>query len=66
MLFVLVSMLVILVIATVVVVYAAFPDRGEDLPGAAWLGVAMRRGVEAMPTLDETYGDRQPGAHRRG
>jgi hypothetical protein len=64
-LIVLLAMAAIVVLAAVIVAYVAYPHRGEDLPGAAWLGDLLREGVESMPTLDEEYGDRLPGAHRR-
>ena len=48
------AMLVILVLAGVVVLYVAFPHRGEDVPTAPWLGDALRKGVESAPTLDNT------------
>ena len=47
-----VLMLVILLIAGVVVLYVAFPHRGEDVPQAPWVGDVMRRGVHKLPTLD--------------
>ena len=53
MLLLLLAMLLTLVVAGVVVAYVAFPHRGEDLPGAPWLGDAMKRGVEALPTLED-------------
>ena len=65
MLIVLLAMLLIVALAAVIVVYVAFPHRGEELPGAAWLGEAMRKGFQAIPTLHEEHADRQPGAHRR-
>ena len=45
-----VAMVVIVLLAGVVVVYVAYPHRGEDLPGVPWLGRLMRKvlnGVEA-------------------
>ena len=36
--------------------YVAFPHRGEEVPGAPWLGDAMTRGVEALPTLEDDEG----------
>ena len=33
--------------------YVAFPHRGEDVPGVPWLGDAMGKAVDALPTLDE-------------
>jgi hypothetical protein len=49
---ILVSMLVIVVLAALVLVYAAFPHRGEAVPGAPWLGDAMERATDAAPVLD--------------
>jgi len=46
------TMLVILAIAGVIVVYVAFPHRGEEVPHAPWVGEAMRTGVNSLPTLD--------------
>lgn len=54
MLSILVAMLVILGISGLVVTYVAFPHRGEEVPGAPWLGDAMSKGVDALPTLDES------------
>jgi hypothetical protein len=59
-------MLLILVIAGGVVVYVAYPHRGEDVPGAPWIGDAMQRGVDSigdlldLPAADE---DRQHSHH---
>ena len=50
--FLVVAMLVILVLAGLVVLYVAFPHRGEDVPHTPWVGDAMRRGVHKLPTLD--------------
>jgi hypothetical protein len=41
----------ILAIAGAVVLYVAFPHRGEDVPGAPWLGDAMKRGVDTVGDL---------------
>jgi hypothetical protein len=49
-----IAMLVILVLAALVVLYVAFPHRGEDVPAAPWLGDALRKGVESAPTLENT------------
>lgn len=46
------AMLVIMILAGVVVLYVAFPHRGEEVPNAPWVGDAMRKGVEKLPTLD--------------
>jgi hypothetical protein len=53
-------MLLILVIAGVVVMYVAYPHRGEDVPGAPWLGDAMKRGVDSVGELLE--GPKHSGA----
>lgn len=44
-------MLVILLAAGAVVVYVAFPHRGEEVPGAPWLGDALQRGVDTVGDL---------------
>jgi hypothetical protein len=54
--FLVVAMLVILVLAGLVVLYVAFPHRGEDVPYAGWLGRLLRKGVDQAPTLDNTAG----------
>ena len=53
MLSILIAMLVILAVCALVITYVAFPHRGEQVPGAPWLGEAMSKGVEAMPTMQE-------------
>ena len=40
--------------------YVAFPHRGEDVPGAPWLGDAMRKAVDALPTLEDEPTDDEP------
>lgn len=54
MLAIVIAMLVIVSIAAVVVAYVAFPHRGEDLPGAPWLGDAMSKAVESLPTVEDS------------
>jgi len=54
------AMLGILVLAGTVVLYVAFPHRGEDLPAAPWLGDVMRKGVDSAPTLDNTSEEVEP------
>ena len=44
----------VLVAAAAVVVYVAYPHRGEDLPVVPQLGDAMRKGVDALPTLEDS------------
>ena len=46
-------MLLVLVAAAAVVLYVAFPHRGEDLPVVPQLGDAMRKSVDSLPTLGE-------------
>ena len=49
------AMLLILVAAAAVFVYVAYPHRGQEVPHAPWLGEAMRRGVDAMPVLEDEH-----------
>lgn len=53
MLFVVIAVLVSLVAAGLVVLYVAYPHRGEKVPYAPWLGEAMERAVEAAPVFEE-------------
>ncbi len=55
MLWVLFSMLLILVVAGVVAAYVAYPRRGEQVPAVPWASGALRRGVEALPTLHNRH-----------
>jgi hypothetical protein len=55
-----IAMLVILAVAAVVVVYVAYPHRGEELPAAPWLGEAMSRAADAMPTVEQAEGETFP------
>lgn len=50
-------MLAILLVAGAVVVYVAFPHRGEEVPGAPWLGEAVKRGVDTVGDLLERPGE---------
>jgi hypothetical protein len=58
--FLVVAMLVILVLAGLVVLYVAFPHRGEDVPYFGWLGRLLRKGVDNVPTLDNTSEEPEP------
>jgi hypothetical protein len=51
-LFIVISMLVIVAVAGLVVTFVAFPHRGEDIPGASWLGDGMAKAADALPTID--------------
>ena len=60
MLFVVIAMLVVLVVAGLVVVYVAYPHRGEEVPNAPWLGDMMNRATDAAPVLEIEYEDSEP------
>lgn len=53
MLVIILVMLFVIVAAAVVVVYVAYPHRGEQVPVVPQLGDAMRKGVDALPTIAE-------------
>ncbi len=52
MLTILITMLLIVLLAGAVVVYVAYPHRGEELPKAPWVGEKMRQGADKIPTID--------------
>ena len=52
MIWILLAMVGILALAVLIALYVAYPHRGEDVPNAPWVGQAMRRGVDRLPTLD--------------
>ena len=56
-------MLLILLLAGAVVVYVAYPHRGEEVPGAPWLGDAMQRGVESIGDLLDLPADDEDRQH---
>jgi hypothetical protein len=51
MIYIIIAMLVILAVAGLVVVYVAYPHRGEEMPNAPWVGEALKKTVDAVPTL---------------
>lgn len=53
MLYIVIAMLVSLVVAGLVVLYVAYPHRGEAMPAVPWLGDAMGKAADAAPVLDE-------------
>ena len=64
-----IAMVLIVLVAGIFIAYVAFPHRGEDLPGAPWLGRLMRRGAEALPTVEDeptvpAVPDRASGRYR--
>ncbi|MGB0098862.1 MAG: hypothetical protein WBP61_01150 [Nocardioides sp.] len=61
MLFVVIAMLVALVVAALVVVYVAYPHRGEQMPAFPWLGDAMTRAVGSAPLVEPEYEDSDRG-----
>ena len=54
MLAIILMMLLVLLVSAAVVLYVAYPHRGEDLPVVPQLGDAMRKGVDALPTLEDS------------
>ena len=48
-----------LVLASAVIVYAAYPYRGQETPLTPRVGEALRRGVDALPTLSQEEQQRQ-------
>lgn len=56
-----IAMLVSLVVATIVVVYVAFPHRDREVPRAPWVGRVLRRVADAAPVIDES---REPRGRR--
>lgn len=52
MLFVVLAVLLSLGVSGVVVLYVAYPHRGESVPGAPWLGEALGKAVDSAPVLD--------------
>lgn len=53
MVFIIIAMLVIVLVAALVVTFVAFPHRGEEVPGAPWLGDAMNQAADAIPTIQD-------------
>jgi hypothetical protein len=56
-LYLVIAMLASLLVAGFVVLYVAFPHRGEKLPAAPWLGDAMARATDRVPVIDEDEGE---------
>ncbi len=52
MLAIVLALLFALLLAGAVIVYVAYPYRGQETPVYPQVGEAMRRGVESLPTLD--------------
>jgi len=58
------AMLAILALAGAVVLYVAYPHRGAEVPHTPWVGDAMRKGVDALPTLDNQRAREEQEARR--
>jgi hypothetical protein len=56
---ILLVVLLALVLSAAVFVYVAYPYRGHQTPLHPVLGDAMRRSVDALPTIDVDERDRQ-------
>jgi hypothetical protein len=54
---VILMMLLILGVGSAVLAYVAFPHRGEEMPVVPVVGDAMRKGVDALPTLSSEDGE---------
>ncbi len=53
-----VVLLLALVLAAAVMLYAAYPYRGEETPVVPLVGQVLRRGVDSLPTLAQEQQDR--------
>jgi hypothetical protein len=47
-----VAMLAILIVAGAVVAYVVFPHSGHKMPVVPWLGDAMGKAVDSLPTQE--------------
>jgi hypothetical protein len=59
---VVVTMIVVVAVALLALGYAAFPHRGEQVPGAGWLGDVLERAADAVPVVSD--GDLDPSGDR--
>lgn len=48
----LLMLLVCFALAGCVAVYVGYTRRGEDVPHVPWLGDAIKRAIESLPTVD--------------
>ena len=53
MLYLVIAMAFILVVAALVVVYVAYPHRGETMPATPWLGEALGKAADRVPVIEE-------------
>ena len=49
------TMLLVMAVSAAVVAYVAYPHRGEEMPYLPQLGEAMRKGVDSLPTLEDSH-----------
>jgi hypothetical protein len=56
-LYIVITMLVCLVVASLVVVYVAYPHRGEKMPAVPWFGDALGKAADAAPVISEDEAD---------
>jgi hypothetical protein len=54
-------LLVALALAALVIVYAAYPYRGEETPVSPRVGRALKRGVASMPTIEPVRAEQVSG-----
>lgn len=47
-----IAMIISLLIAGAVAIYTAYPSQGRTPPVAAWVGDAMNKATDALPTLE--------------
>lgn len=68
MLTIVLAMIAILTVCALVLVFVAYPYRGQEMPLTPWLGQAMRRLAERLPVLEDSFLDREPADrdHRIG
>ena len=57
MLYIVIAMIVSLVVAALVVLYVAYPHRGEEMPAVPWFGNALGKAADAVPVIDEDEAD---------
>lgn len=58
-----VVLLLALLLAAAVMIYVAYPYRGEETPVHPAVGEVMRRGVRSLPTLDTLEARREQETH---
>ncbi|WP_340539442.1 hypothetical protein [Nocardioides sp. GXZ039] len=50
---IIVTMGIVLGVALLALGYAAFPHRGERIPGAPWLSDVVERAADAVPVISD-------------